>query len=451
MTVAEIEKNVQKEKIKISRTISECRICGNKNLESIINLGYQPLTGVFPKSAAECPSVSPLDLLACAPLSEDDKVCGLVQLRDNADMEEMYGTTYGYFSSISPTMVSHLTTIYEDIKKLVNLEKNDYVLDIGCNDGTLLSFYRNDNVNRVGIDPSSEKFHHMFDKDIKVAFEFFGESAVRNIVGDKQFKAISSIAMFYDIDDPTQFMREISNLLTSDGIWALEIAYLPLMMKNLAYDQIMHEHLTYLGLKQMDWMAKEAGLKIVNVSQNNINGGSIRIFMAKADSTVSRNDTVIDACFEEEAAFDTFAPYKRFSNRIKNHKDDVNDYLDILRATGRKVYGYGASTKGNVIQNYCKITGDSLTAISDRNPEKPGLVTPGMHLPIISHDEMRTNKPDYLIVFIWHFRKEVIRDELEYLKEGGKLVFILPRLHVVDANNYERYLESDFDDLAYGL
>lgn len=435
----------------ISKSWQKCRICGNSKLVPIIDLGNQALSSVFPSPDAPDPSFSPLDLVRCDK-SSSPNACGLVQLRHTADLDEMYGTTYGYFSSISPTMVAHLTSKVDDLFIYAEPKRGDIVLDIGCNDGTLLNCYGADaGLIRLGIDPSAEKFRANYQSDIRVAYDFFSEQAVRPFIGSNKCKIITSIAMFYDLDDPLTFIRDISSLLSEDGVWALELSYLPLFLKQLSYDQTCHEHVTYLGLRQMEWMFRQCGLKTLEVSLNDMNGGSFYLYVGKEDGPYVPNQSKIDRLISEEAVLDYPSTYQRLQNRILAHRDDVQNLFNILGAAGKKVFGYGASTKGNIILNYCGLGPNKIVAIGDRNPEKDGLVTPGTRIPIISHDKLRALKPEYLFVFIWHFRDEVIRDEMEFLQRGGKLIFALPRLHLVDIDNYQRFLGNNFEDQAFSL
>ncbi len=433
------------------KTWTHCRICGNPHLKRIIDLGSQPLSGVFPRPESPNPTPAPLDLVRCD-VEAKPGACGLVQLLHTAELSEMYGTTYGYYSSISPTMVSHLEGKVRDLVEIAQPKPGEIVLDIGCNDGTLLNAYgAKAGLTRIGMDPSAKKFSHNYQSDIRVVYDFFSEKGARTLISDKSCKIITSIAMFYDLDDPLSFMRDIRALLTQDGIWALELSYLPLLLKQLTYDQICHEHVTYIGLRHMDWMMKKTGLKILDVSFNDMNGGSFYIIAGRADGPHQPQTAKLQKLLDDEAILETDEPFVRMRNRILTHRDDVRGFFQTMRAAGKKVYGYGASTKGNIVLNYCDIKSDDIVAIGDRNPEKDGLVTPGTRIPIISHQKLRDLKPEYLFVLIWHFRKEVIRDEVDLIKRGCKLVFDLPRLHVVDASNYERYLERSFEDLAYSL
>lgn len=433
------------------KTWTQCRICGNPDLKHILDLGRQPLSGVFPRPESPDPSLAPLELVRCNSQSRPD-ACGLVQLRHTAELSEMYGTTYGYHSSISPTMVTHLEGKVRGLMDFAQPRLGDVVLDIGCNDGTLLNAYGPQaGLIRIGLDPSAKKFAHHYQPDIRVVYDFFSEPGARTLIGNQSCKIITSIAMFYDLDDPLGFMRDIRALLAPDGIWALELSYLPLLLKQLTYDQICHEHVTYLGLRHMDWMMKKTGLKTLDVTFNDVNGGSFYIIAGRDDGPYPPQTAKIQRLLDDEAALATDAPFERLRYRLLAHRDEVRSFFDLMRAAGRKVYGYGASTKGNIVLNYCGVGRDDLVAIGDRNPEKDGRVTPGTRIPIISHEELRARNPEYLFVLIWHFRKEVIRDEIALLKRGTKLVFHLPRLHVVDAANYERYLERPFEDLAYSL
>jgi NDP-4-keto-2,6-dideoxyhexose 3-C-methyltransferase len=434
----------------VKKTTQQCRICGNKHLAPILSLGEQRLSGVFPHPDAPQPSYSPLELLRCD-TTANPKACGLVQLKHTAELGEMYGTTYGYYSSLSPTMESHLRRKILDLLDFTQPQSGEVILDIGCNDGTLLNCCEGRGLTRVGIDPSSEKFAAFFQPDVQVIYDFFSADKVREVIGQQSCRIITAIAMFYDIEDPLDFMRQIKSLLSSDGVWALELSYLPLMLTNLTYDQICHEHVTYLSLRDMDRMAKQAGLRIVDVETNEVNGGSFHLVLCHEDGPYASEQAKIAQYLQAESALTTAQPYERFRNRVLSHRDEVRHCLQLLKDSGKKVYGYGASTKGNIVLNFCDIDTDLLPCISDRNSEKHGLITPGSSIPIISHEQMRADAPDYLFVLIWHFRKEVIRDERDFLKRGGKMIFCLPRLHVVDGENYERYLTSGFEDLAYAL
>lgn len=433
-----------------SRITTQCRICGNTNFKPVLDLGNQPLSGVFPRPEAPDPSLSPLELIRCD-MSASPNACGLVQLKHSADVSEMYGMTYGYYSSISPMMVSHLQNKVHELMAWLKPGKDDIVLDIGCNDGTLLNTYGMNGPKRIGMDPSAKKFRHNYQPGIEVEYDFFNEAGARKMIGDKKLKIITSIAMFYDLEDPLAFMKDIRAMLAQDGVWGVELSYLPLLLTQLTYDQVCHEHVTYLGLGEMDWMMRQVGLKVLDVSFNDMNGGSFYILAGREDGPHQPKAEKIQKIMDAEAPLKGDGPFDRLRRRTEAHRDEVRHFLQLAKAAGKKVYGYGASTKGNVVMNYCGLQTADLIAIGDRNPEKDGLVTPGTRIPIISHEKLRKREVDYLFVHIWHFRKEVIRDEIKFLERGGKMVFSLPRLHVVDKDNYKRYLDNNFEAEAYSL
>src|SRR3989304_6255502 len=260
--------------------ISRCRICGNSNLESVIDLGQQCLTGVFPRSKAEKVPSGPLELVKCLE-GDSEKFCGLIQLRHSYDKYEMYGDSYGYRSGLNSSMVAHLKDVANKNCKFATLNPGDLIIDIGSNDGTLLKLYPENNYLLVGIDPTAEKFRRFYPGNIKIIPDFFSSQIVKNNFGNKHAKIVSSIAMFYDLESPLDFVQQVYEILDDDGIWVLEQSYMPLMLKRNAYDTICHEHLEYYSLRQVKWMLDKVGLKILDLEFNDINGGSFKLIVAK--------------------------------------------------------------------------------------------------------------------------------------------------------------------------
>jgi NDP-4-keto-2,6-dideoxyhexose 3-C-methyltransferase len=414
--------------------IQACRVCGNPRLVQILDLGVQALTGRFEPPDAPSPPSGPLVLVRCD-TAGDKPGCGLVQLVHDYHGEDMYGPGYGYRSSVTQTMVRHLTEKTATLAALAQPRPGDAVLDIGCNDGTLLRSYEKLRLKRVGIDPSAGQFAADFPADVRLIVDFFSAERVRRELPDLRFKIITSIAMFYDIAQPLDFMRQIASLLTEDGVWETEQAYLPSTIGRLCYDAVCHEHLTYYSLHQMAWLAERAGLKLVDVGLNDINGGSFRVVLARAGSSVAVNRPAIDDMLARERrdGFLDRAPYERFARQVARHRDIMRNFIGNVQAAGKTILGYGASTKGNVLLQYCAIGREAMPAILDRYPRKVGLVAPGTRIPIISEDEGRSRRPDYLLVLPWHFRDEMIPREKAFLEAGGQLVFPLPRFEVVGA------------------
>jgi NDP-4-keto-2,6-dideoxyhexose 3-C-methyltransferase len=405
---------------------AHCRICGNAALVSIVNLGEQALTGVFPRSTTQAITTGPLELVKC----HGENACGLVQLRQSYDLHEMYGMNYGYRSGLNRSMVAHLHELVGRVRSLVSLGAGDLVLDIGSNDGTLLGAYPSGGPTLTGIDPSGPKFRQYYREDIDLIPEFFSAAAVRAKFGARKAKVISSIAMFYDLEAPQDFVREIADTLADDGIWLFEQSYMPTMLDVNAYDTICHEHLEYYGLAQIKWMTDRAGLKIVDVWLNDTNGGSFAVMAAKQSAPYPEATERIEQILADERArgLHTLAPYEQFKAQIFEHRDHLLAFLAEAKRANKKILGYGASTKGNVILQFCKLTAADIPAIAEVNEDKFGAFTPGTHIPIISERDARAQKPDYFLVLPWHFRPTIIEREQSFMQSGGKLLFPLPRI-----------------------
>jgi hypothetical protein len=411
--------------------ITQCRICGSNHLRHILSLGNQALTGVFPKSTSDVLTSGPLELVKC---DESTGGCGLLQLKHSYESSEMYGENYGYRSSLNRSMARHLQAKVARILSLTTVKAGDLVIDIGSNDSTLLQAYpESEKLDLVGIDPTGVKFKSYYPPHIRLIPDFFSEGIVRTHLGEKKAKIITSIAMFYDLEQPLEFMNDVCNVLADDGIWVFEQSYMPTMLQAISYDTICHEHLEYYAFKQIHWMANSAGLKVIDVEFNNINGGSFSIVVAKQGSHYSENTALIATILSQEASLglDALPTFESFKHSVFEHKNQLLDTLRQIKAEGKLVLGYGASTKGNVILQFCGITKDDLPAIAEVNQEKFGCFTPGTHIPIISEEEARAMNPDYFLVLPWHFRDNIIEREQAYLQQGGKLLFPLPQIDIV--------------------
>jgi C-methyltransferase C-terminal domain/Putative zinc binding domain/Methyltransferase domain len=408
------------------KEIDKCRMSGSKNLVSVLNLGHQVLTGVFPKSTSEKITSGPLELVWCPD-------GGLLQLRHSYDPGEMYGLNYGYRSGLNQSMVNHLTEKVHFLELLADLKPGDRVVDIGSNDATTLKAYATSGIKRIGIDPTGTKFAQYYTDDIKLIPDFFSASLYRS-TETQPARIITSIAMFYDLDSPVEFAKQIESILADDGIWHFEQSYMPSMLRMNSYDTICHEHLEYYSLGVVKNILEKAGLKIVDVVMNAINGGSFAVTAAKAGNrSITQNLAVIDWLLEQEhrMGLNTPRPYRDFEERVFRHRDDLTRLIRALNADGKKILGYGASTKGNVVLQFCGLTNKDIPAIAEVNTEKFGCFTPGTHIPIIPEQEARAMKPDYFLVLPWHFKDGILRREKEYLTSGGKMIFPFPEIEIV--------------------
>lgn len=410
------------------KKIKQCRICGNEHLPTVLDLGKMALTGVFP-NMNDVVEEGPLTLVKCH--DESGECCGLLQLAHNYDLSQLYGDNYGYRSGLNQSMVDHLQSVVRGIEKVVNLKDGDLVIDIGSNDGTTLRSYKNQELELVGIDPSAEKFRMFYPNHIQIIPEFFSAKLVK--AKKKKAKVITSIAMFYDLEDPTWFVEQIYETLADDGVWVFEQSYMPRMLENISYDTICHEHLEYYSLKQIVWMLKKVGFKVIDVEINDINGASFKITAAKKKSKLKANITKVNALLkkEEKANLHFLETYKQFADSVKEYNQKLIDFVKEINDSGKTIFGYGASTKGNVILQACGFTIRDIPYIAEVNQYKFGKLTPGTNIPIISEEKAKSMKPDYLLVLPWHFRDNIVKREAAYIASGGKLVIPLPTIQIV--------------------
>lgn len=410
----------------MTKNISKCRLSGDENLVSVLNLGVQELTGVFPRNPSQAVTSGPLELV-WSPSSQ------LLQLACSYDLGEMYGDNYGYRSGLNPSMVAHLSGKIANLEKKYSLSSGDCVLDIGSNDATTLKAYTTRGVKRIGVDPTGKKFEKYYTDDIRLIPDFFPTAELTAAIGRSKVKIITSISMFYDLEDPIGFARAVSGVLDKEGVWHLEQSYMPSMIRLNSYDTICHEHLEYYSLHSIQYVMERAALKIVDVQMNGVNGGSFALTVAHEDSAMKPNKAVIDWLFEQELkmGFDTPAPFREFEARVFAHRKALRSLIEALNADGKKVFGYGASTKGNVVLQFCRFTPREIPFVAEINPDKFGAFTPGTHIPIISDTEAARMNPDYYLVLPWHFKDGIVRREQEYLAQGGKLIFPFPEIEIV--------------------
>ena len=406
------------------RAIEVCRLTGSPNLVPVLSLGHQTLTGVFPRSMDQKVTSGPVELLWCPD-------SGLLQLAHSYDAGEMYGANYGYRSGLNQSMVRHLSQKVEMLERLGSVQPGDVVLDIGSNDATLLKAYSIPSLKRVGMDPTGDKFRHHYADDITLLADFFSSRAFLKV--SKKAKVITSIAMFYDLEAPADFARQVAQVLAKDGIWHLEQSYMPSMLRTCSYDTICHEHLEYYSLDVLRKVIEAAGLRIAAVQMNAINGGSFAVTVVHRDSFMVSDSPTIDWLLgqEDRMGLNTSRPYRDFEERVYRHRNDLTRLLKALRAGGKRILGYGASTKGNVLLQFCGIGPELVEAIAEVNEDKFGAVTPGTHIPIISEAEARAMEPDYFLVLPWHFKEGIIQREQKFLANGGRMIFPFPEIEIV--------------------
>lgn len=404
--------------------IHNCRSCKSKNIIKAFSLGKQFLTGIFPENKNVKISNGFLSLVLC-------KNCKLLQLENSFNTEEMYGENYGYMSSLNKSMFDHLNQKVSKLKKKINFKPKDLIIDIGSNDGTFLSFFSKQ-FNLVGIDPTIKKFSKFYRRDIKKIPSFFDKKEINKITS-KKAKLITSIAMFYDLENPIKFAKDVYDLLSAQGVWHLELSYMPSMIKNVSYDTICHEHLEYYSLTSIKYIFDKVGFKIIDIEFNDINGGSFALTVAKKKSKIKESKMIVKWLLNKEKKhkINEIETFKEFYKNCLQQKYELNSLLKSLKKMNKKVYGYGASTKGNVILQFCNIDKSKIRFIGEVNKYKYNKITPGSKIDIISEKKLRQLKPDYLLVLPWHFKNFILNKEKEYLKSGVKFIFPLPEIQIV--------------------
>tara|TARA_B100000242_G_C43047816_1_gene489220 strand:- start:1181 stop:2443 length:1263 start_codon:yes stop_codon:yes gene_type:complete len=418
------------------KKISKCRVCKSKNLENIIDLKKQYIQGSFIKKNFPRPYLKkiPLKLILC-------KNCSLVQLLHTTNKNILY-KNYWYQSGINSTMKKHLKKLIMDISKYTRNLKSK-VLDIGCNDGTLLNFY-DKKFQKYGIDPS-QIVNRINKRKIEVIKDFFPPRKKINKINNVKFQLITSIAMFYDLDDPNIFVKEIKKYLEKNGVWVLELSYLIDMLRLKSFDTICHEHLEYYSLTSLNYLMNNHDLKIFRVSRNKINGGSIRCYVTHKENTnfdSRQNKRYYEKLINKEKKLyiKNVNIYRKFSSDIEILKYKINHKIKSILKNKKNIFILGASTKGNTIIQFLGIDKKITPYAIERNNLKVGAWIIGTNIKIISEDEAKKYKIDNKLVLPWHFREEIIKRELNYIKSGGSLIFPLPNILIINKKNYSKYV-----------
>jgi hypothetical protein len=408
------------------KKITKCRLSGDSNLISVLNLGDQELTGVFPRTPTQKVTSGPLELV-WSPESQ------LLQLGCSFDACEMYGENYGYRSGLNQSMVNHLTNKIRYLESKYGVASGDCVVDIGSNDATSLKAYRTLGLKRVGIDPTGRKFGRFYSDGIKLIPDFFPTPELLKTTGGAGVKIVTSIAMFYDLEDPIAFARGVADVLDRDGVWHLEQSYMPSMIATNSYDTVCHEHLEYYSLHNIQYVLERAGLRAIEVQMNDVNGGSFAVTAAHKDSRWVPEQVVIDSILQREIdlGYTTPRPFRDFEERVFQQRRQLVRLIQSIKAEGKTILGYGASTKGNVMLQFCGFTEKDITAIVEVNSDKFGCLTPGSRIPIVSEAEALAMKPDYYLVLPWHFRSGILQREQEFMVRGGRFIFPFPEIQVV--------------------
>jgi len=403
--------------------IKRCRSCNKSNIKKLFSLGNLCFTGKFPSINQEIRK-EPIDLVIC-------KNCELVQLGHNFDLKYLYGPDYGYRTGINKTMLDHVCGVVKTLTKKTQLKKNELVLDIASNDGSLLNFYDKKTIT-FGIDPILNKYIGEYKNINYKISDFFSLKSITSKT-KKKFKIITTLSVFYDAINPNKFIKDAKCLLSEDGIFLLEFADLASIIENKMFDTICHEHLEYYSSKVIIDLCKRNDLRVFDIKKNDINGSSKQYYICHSQSKYKNDQNVINKILNSEKNLKLSDPktFKNFINTINTSKQKLVNFLKKAKKIGKTVHGYGASTKGNVLLQYYKINNKMIDYVAERNKNKYNLYTPGTNIKIISEVLSRFDNPDYYLVLPWHFKKEILIREKNIRKKGTKFIFPLPNLKII--------------------
>ena len=424
-------------KQKVIAVRESCRVCETSPLIPIFSLGDVYVSDFIIDEALEKEwGKFPLQLVLC---DKQKGGCGLLQLKHTLSHDELY-RQYWYRSGINRTMTNELKSIAKTATTLASLKSGDRVIDIGANDGTLLKNYAVEGLRRVGYEPSKNIVEYIQDPSISLINDYFNAAAWKQRFGEEKAKVITAIAMFYDLEEPNKFMQDIKECLDPEGIFIVQQMYLPSMLSQTDYDNIGHEHLEYYALGPLEFLFEKNGIEICDAELNEINGGSFRVYARHKGTGTSLQlmpgaAERVQKMRDDEKKLGLYDKkiYDEFAARAESLKHQLVAFVNDEVGKGKTIYVYGASTKGNTTLQYCGLSYPTIKAAAERNPDKWGLKTVGSHIPIISEEQARKEKPDYFLLLPWHFLEEFKEREKEYLKAGGKFLTPLPRVEVIGA------------------
>ena len=415
--------------------INKCRICSNNSVNEILKLEPQYIATTFVTDNENNPMAKikiPLTLILC-------KKCGLVQLKETVKPDLLY-KNYFYRTAINETMKRDLQDVVNYAVENVKTESNDVIVDIGANDCTMVSMYP-DHLKRFGIEPATNIDWSNVNESITIVNDYFSKDIVLKATNYKKAKIISATAMFYDFDDPNVVTKDIKDILHEDGVCVIQVSYLLDTIRDMNFYDVVHEHLEYYSLKSINYLMERNGLKVIDATTNFVNGGSLRVLVTHKDSRRPKSKRYQEILDEEEKwNLEELDTYVQYEQKIKDIIKKSREFIVNEIENGGTVIGLGASTKGNVLLQICRIGKDLLPYISDRNKEKVGLRTLGTDIEIISEEKARKINPSAMLVIPWNFKEEILSREQNFIQNRGKMLFLMPKPYIVD-NNGEYYLE----------
>ncbi len=418
------------------RTRTTCRSCDSRGLLPVLSLGSQYVSNFVDGPGPSDEVKVPLELVLC---DVSQGGCGLLQLRHTVSPDLLY-RYYWYRSVVNNTMRDALANVCCSVEKTIPLRSGDLVLDIGCNDGTMLRSYRTKGLKLVGFEPATNLIAEAQAGTTRIINDFFSFQAFQSAFGGAKAKVVTSIAMFYDLEEPNSFVSDVARCLDVDGIWVVQMSYLPSMLMHNAFDNICHEHLEYYSLMSVRNLLDGHGLEVFDVELNDVNGGSFRLYIRhrkpETPPPASATERIKEMEQKENAlGLQNRTIYDEFAVRLKALKTRLVEFITQETAKGKTVYAYGASTKGNTLLQYFGLDSTLIRGAAERNPDKWGKKTVGTMIPIISEEQARADNPDYFLILPWHFLEGFKTREEQFLNQGGKFIVPLPEFQVIGSGD----------------
>lgn len=403
----------------------QCRVCKSERLQKFLELGPTPLAnGFLKKEHLEYKeSVYPLDIYFCAQ-------CGLVQLRDVVSPELLF-KQYTYLTGVSKTMQQHFSRLASELVNNLELSKDDLVIDVGGNDGTLLREFKQLGTRTLGVEPATNVADIAEKQGIETINDYFSVDVAKNIVTRKgRAKTIIGTNVFAHVNDLDRFLEAVNSLLASDGTFVIEVPYLVDLLSRTEFDTMYHEHLSYFAVRPLVTLFKRFDMELFDVKRMPVHGGSIRCYVGR--SPPPRRTSVDQLlALEEDLMLNSLNTYLQFGSRVRDIRLQLTSLLKRLKREGHRIVGYGATAKGNTLLNYCKIGTDILDYITDNTSLKQGLYSPGMHIPVLPPERLLRDIPQYALLLAWNYLDEVLDKERDYRKLGGKFIIPIPEPRIV--------------------
>ncbi len=405
----------------------KCLICGN-DINPFVDFGKMPIAnGFLMQNQIKDEYFFSLKVAFC-------ENCKMVQLTEQPDREKMFHENYAFFSSTSEYMKLHFRDFANSVTQLQSLTKDSFVVEIGCNDGIMIQNFKNQDIGHLGVEPSKNVAAVAKEKGVNVVSEFFDVALAKKIISEyKKADAILSANVMCHIPYMHSVFEGIKELLKEDGLFIFEDPYLGDIVEKNSFDQIYDEHVFYFSALSVSKLAQMHNLELVDTIKQSTHGGSMRYVIAhKGAKEISQN---VKNTIENEIAIglDNEKTFVNFANNVANIKTDLHAILTDLKAKNKKVVAYGATSKSTTVANYCKISSDLVDFVSDTTPIKQNKLTPGMHIPVLAHEEFRKASPDFVLLFAWNHAKEIMSKEFEFMQSiGAKWIVYVPKVEILN-------------------